>query len=194
MSRISKALVAAVLVVSSVAGVVHAQHGSSPFVYVTFDGSLDQNYGFCKGIAVIDTLSVVAFNIPEPISGIAFGWTSNAPIHTWGDPDIVLADSSLGYSTYGIELFWNEPVYAVEPTIIHKLQVVWLCDDCDIYPTGEYSVTILPHPSASGGFVEATRWPDGATINALGLTSLVCPTGIVRTGQSTWGAIKALYQ
>jgi len=193
MSRISKALVAAVLVVGCATGAANAQWGG---VQVVFGD--DPNYfltgptlGYCKGIAVIDTLSVVAFNISEPISGISFRMDYDFQL-MMQYADIVLADSSSGYLSAGIELFWNEPVYASEPTIIHKIQVVWTCADCDLQD-GNVPLTVYPHPSASGSFVEATRWPDGEIINVLGLTSIVCPETI-GVEQSTWGAIKALYQ
>jgi hypothetical protein len=158
-----------------------------------------QTPGICQGWGVLDTFYVAAWNFSEPFDGIEFRVEGggNPPYPFVILADITLADSVYGISTNGISLFWDEPVYAYaqEPVVIHMLQVMWSCNDCDdVLPEYKHSrVDVQPHPSAEGSFVEARRWPDGATIEALGLANIVCPAPL-KTEKSTWGAIKALYR
>lgn len=200
MSGMKRALITAVLAVAvlSLAKNGSAQYGTMGAVKVFFNQPLDHlEPGTCLGYGVLDTLYVGAWNFTEPFTGIEFqvddtGLSDLSDVLLLLD-DVAVADAFSGSSAFGISLYWDEPVYATDLVVIHMLQVMWLCDDCGDTPGEQYLIGVEPHPSTAGSYVEATRWPDGTTIVALGLGNAICPKTI-GTETTSWGSVKALYR
>lgn len=162
-------------------GVASAQ---TPFVAVYFDkfGTVEETV--CPG-PVIDTLYVYAYNFNAFISGIEYGISYPAAYMTW-IADIDTQPVTIGTTPTGISMGWATPQNGFFPVPVHKVLVQWTCTGCAL----QDEVAVIPHPLL--GFVRATRFPDQAIIDGVGLTSLVCAS--VAAEESTWGQIKSLYE
>jgi hypothetical protein len=55
----------------------------------------------------------------------------------------------------------------------------------------DYQIVVGPHPES--GELRGTVYPDNDFFPIVGMTSLLCP-GLIGTKESSWGAIKSLYQ
>lgn len=132
----------------------------------------------------LDSLYVVASNFGMWMSAIeykvVYPW-----IFTW------LTDNTggldIGASPTGITSAWTFPLNAFFPVSVNKVYFLYNCQKC--YEGTDIPIDVVPHPET--GFVRAVRWPDDATVNAIGMRSLICPT--IPTEETTWGTIKALY-
>jgi hypothetical protein len=59
------------------------------------------------------------------------------------------------------------------------------------FAMADYPIVIGPHPDS--GQLWGTYYPNNDTFPIIGLTSIVCPTGVA-VEETSWGAIKGLYR
>lgn len=161
-----------------------ATEASVPHVAIFFDNKLQTQAMDCPGQGVLDTLYVVAINWNCFVQGIEYG-IEYPPQLLWL-ADVDTPDVTLGNSPTGLSAAWSLPQNGFFPIVIHKVIVLWQCDNCQS-PDGP--LRVVPHPLF--GFVRVVQWPSFTFTNGIGLTGLVCPT--VPTEETTWGGIKAMY-
>ena len=93
---------------------------------------------------------------------------------------------AIGISPTGVSLGWGLPQNAFESLIVQRALVIWNCTGCGPVDV----VRVLPHPATS--FLGVAEFGTGRLIPAVGLTATICFT--IATHETTWGAIKSLYQ
>jgi hypothetical protein len=161
-----------------------------PNVAVFFDKNLQQMVGSCPFApegTVLDTVFVVANNFDMWMGAIEYS-IQYPPQVVW-IADLYPANTlTLGNSASGITTAWTTPANAFVGLVVQRSIILWLCDGCGGFVN--QPLVVLPHPVS--GLLRAVRWPDQATVNAVGLTSIVCPT--IPAQETTWGGIKALYR
>jgi hypothetical protein len=163
-----------------------------PNITIYFDDLLQETQGFCEDHFVTETdqLYVVCNNFNMFMSTIEFGLDFNAPGALTYLGDVHLPGAlALGTSPTGVTITYPLPQNAFDPFICMLIDVLWLCDDCGV-AGGPWALSIVPHPGT--GVVQGIEWQTFRVVNGVGMTSLVCP-GIISTEETSWGAIKALY-
>lgn len=160
-----------------------------PYVQIYFDPNLQETLSYCPGIGVIDTFYVVAHNLGMWMSTIELSIEFPPPNVLQWIGDVFLNDPlHLGSSPTGITITWPTPQKAFDPLPFLGLAVIWLCDQCQPYDV--WFIYARPHPYT--GKLQAVRWPDYHLVEALGWESQICK--VVRTEETTWGRVKALYR
>ncbi len=178
-------VIAVVLVLALTSSLASAQ---IPNVMLFFDqyhsqGSKDCPPGTPGTIA--DSAYVVALNFNMWLTGIEYSVQYPTEMTWIGD---VTGDALIiGDTPSGIAQVWGLPQNAFEPLQVAKILFLWNCNGCASHDVG---VVVAPHPYT--GYLRATRYPDAAFFDAVGMTSLICAT--TPADESTWGKIKALYQ
>jgi len=181
-----KKVLAVVLTVAFVSMWAYAASAQTPHVVVFFDeGYWTQTTSDCGGIGTLDTLSVVAVGWNMFINAIEYS-VSYPPSITWL-ADIPVTPLNIGNTSSGVATSWSLPQNGFDPLGIMNVLVVWNCDVCSTHENDP--IVVGPHPLT--GYLRATRYPDNALIEGVGLTSLICP--IVPVEEKTWGGVKALY-
>jgi hypothetical protein len=134
----------------------------------------------------IDSLYVVAHNFNMSMSSIEYRIDYSPQLEFIFD--LVGYTASIeGTSSAGIKISFSPPMEAGRTQLVEIVLFYWLCQGC-IYT--DVPVLVSPHPIS--GKIQAQRSPDGAMIEAVGMTSLVCPT--IPVEDTSWGRIKALYK
>ena len=161
-----------------------------PNVAVFFDKNLQQMVGTCPYApegSVLDTVFVVANNFDMWMGAIEYS-IQYPPQVVWLI-DLYPANTlTIGTSPYGITTAWTIPANAFVGLVVQRAVILWVCDGCG--SSVNEPLVVLPHPMS--GFLRAVRWPDLVNVNAVGLTSIICPT--IPAQETTWGGIKALYR
>ncbi len=160
-----------------------------PNVAIFFDKNLRYMSGSCPYApvgTVLDTVYVVANNFDMWMNAIEY--RIDYPPQLLYISDLPPANTLvLGNSPYGITIAWTIPANAFIGLVVQKILVLWQCDGCPGY---NYPVVVNPHPMT--GYLRAVRWPDLVTVDAIGMTSLIC--AVIPVEETTWGGIKALYR
>ncbi|MHC4060675.1 MAG: hypothetical protein ACYSR6_03555 [Planctomycetota bacterium] len=168
---------------------VGSSNSQVPYVAVYFDPALQQMAANCPAAplgTVADTLYIVAHGFDMQMSAIEY--QVNYPNEILYIADIVdPSHASTGTSESGITINFSPPVNAYTPVVVQQVFVFWFCDYCG----GSISIPLVVQPHPTSGVVSAVRSSDGAIIEAIGMTSLICPH--VPVENTTWGRIKSLY-
>ncbi len=179
-----KRVLALVTVLAVLAFGVSLVNAQIPNVQVFFD----EGYGYqtrnCTPPEVFQAY-VVAKNFNMWFVGVEYA-VAYPPMVTWlGDSDI--PPTTLGSTPLlsgGISEVWSTPQNGFGP--VRLATITLLCNAC----IPDTPLSVVPHPIS--GFIRATRYPDLAFQNAVGMTSVFCPVD-VPAENSTWGGVKALY-
>jgi len=187
-----KVLVAfsALLILALGASIVSAQVPNVQVFFTSDYGaygktSLDQCPPGAPG-TVLDSMYVVASNFGCYISAIEYQVLYPPQIYFLGDD--TGTGLNIGTSPTGIATAWPFPQNAFVPYAVNKVKFLYMCQLC--YDGSDIPIVVGPNPGS--GFLRYTQWPDNTLINAVGMTSLICPT--VPVEETTWGNIKALYE
>lgn len=180
-----KKVLAVVLTVAFVSLWAYSATAQTPHVVVFFDENWTQTTGVCQGVGTLDNLYVVAVNFNMFINAIEYG-VSYPPSLTW-IADIPNTPLVIGNTPSGVATTWQLPQNGFDPLGVMEVLVSWNCDACG--SNANDPIVVGPHPVT--GFLRATRYPDNALVDGVGLTSLVCP--VVPVEEKTWGGVKALY-
>lgn len=188
-----KKILAVAFVIAIVsAGAVSAQ---TPFVQVYFDyGSGADPTGVCPSApigTVIDEVTVIAHNFNMWMTAIEYQ-IDYGPVLSFLADNVDPSALVIGSSPAGISIAWPIPQNAFGAFVTQTATVVWMCDDCGLWPDTPFP-QVLGHPFYSTGYiVEATRWPDVVIITGIGMASTICPV-IIPVEDTTWGQLKSLY-
>jgi hypothetical protein len=186
-----KKVLAVVLAAAFVSLTALGAYAQIPNVQWFFDENLTQTSADCDGSA-FNTGYIVAVNFNEFISSVEY--TINYPVS--GDMTIVGEGSvnalqlNIGNTQTGIASAWALPLNCFQPTVILQVIYSWnSCSNCNPGANKNQSIVADIHPTGRLSYV---RWPDNTRFDAIGMTSLVCP-GAIPTEETSWGAVKALY-
>lgn len=185
--RFAKTLVF-VLAVLGVFGfsVASAQTG---YIAVYFDNGFSQESGNCPGNGIPDSLYIAAVNWNMYVNGVQF--KVNYPSAISYLADFGTQPVTAGNTDIGLAMGWALPQNGYQPVFVCGVTFFWQClGGCGAVP--DQLIEVVGHPYL-GGTVSATRWPDNALLNGVGLTALVCPV-TVPTEETTWGQVKSLYR
>lgn len=194
--------VLAVVFVVAIMSLGFSASAQVPFVQVYFDnwGSVDQMdcppaSDPCWPNCYV-MLSVYALNFNMWIQAIEYQISYPSALQFFGDqanPGALM----IGSSTTGISITYPVPGDATGPFRTQQVFMKWNCSpgtppdmDC---PVPDSKIIVNAHPSNPTGQVEALRYPDLASLTAVGMTSTVCPV-TVATKETTWGSVKSLYK
>lgn len=183
-----KKALAAVLAVA-LAGVVATANAQVPNVQVYFDPNYSHTQTDCKALGTPDQWYVVMNNWNMWVLAVDFSISYPPAVYFQSDvpPAGVLF---LGNSPTGIALTWSLPQNGFNPMLALTLNVLWLQCDCAMGPQPVRVNGYTPFAKANP---TAIRWPDGAELPGVGMTSLIC-AGLIATDSKTWGGVKALYR
>jgi hypothetical protein len=186
-----KKVLAVVIAVAFIGAFAVSSNAQVPNIQIYFDDLLQATQGNCADhyIGELDELNVVMNNFNAFVSSVEFGTLFGpGPVSYVLDVHVPAETNHLGQSNLGVAISYTIPQNAFVPFICMKLLVAWGCDSCDGQPV--QNISVVPHPGT--GFVRAVEFQTFRVIEAVGMTSAVCP-GPVSTEESSWGQIKALY-
>lgn len=186
-----KKVLAVVFAVAFIGAGAVSTNAQVPNVQIYFDDLLVATQGDCGDHfnGDVSFLPVVMNNFNAFVSSVEFGtdFGPNFPLTYLNDSHNAGAIFQ-GLSPSGVAIAYPIPQNAFDPFVCMKLLVAWNCDTCDGAPV--QPIAIVPHPGT--GFVRAVEFQSLRIIDAVGMTSVVCP-GPVSTEETSWGQIKALY-
>jgi hypothetical protein len=163
-----------------------------PTVNIYYDRALQQNWQACGEYpSQIDTLYVVARDFGMMMHSIEFAIVPpTAGAVYMGDIHMPGAVAT-GNSTDGVTITFPAPKDASVYAVVMCYEIVWVCDDCETVMPRPAPFYPVPHPAT--GHLRAIEAGTGRAVDGTGMTSWVCKPP-VRTDESTWGCIKALYR
>jgi hypothetical protein len=200
-----KRALAVVLAVAFVGLMAAGATAQVPFCQVYFDADYNETQAFCRPPGTFADLYVaflnwnmfvgaVDYSIDFPPAVFFAGETTNTGVN-----DLVIGSSNSdgggGPGSGGIAIAWNLPQNGFQPLLASTVHVIWT-GACNCVPGGTQAIVVKGyHYAEVGGKAQPSgvRWPDYAELDAVGMTSLICPEG-VGTEETTWGGIKALYR
>ena len=167
-------------------GSVSAQTG---YIAAYYDNGFSIESANCPGDSTISTMYIAAVNWNMYVNGVQFKVNYPSGIE-WILDFGYGTDIVLGTTPTGMARSWSLPQNGYQPLLVCKVAFRWLCPlGCGSIP--DQSVEVVGHPLL-GNTVAATRWPDNALIQGVGLTATACPMTIP-TENTTWGKLKAVF-
>jgi hypothetical protein len=174
-----------------------------PFFQVYFDNDSNGSYGetqaSCGPVNGMQSLYLVANNwnmfvaavdyqVNLPLSGAMLYLSETRPVVPGGD--LAIGATPANNSVEGLAISYGLPRNGFVPMLVVTLNVLWtgLCNCSSPQP-----LVVGPFPGVGKTGPSGVRWPDYVELQAIGMTSLLCP-GPVSTTTSTWGGVKALYR
>lgn len=183
-----KKALAAVLAIA-LAGVVATANAQVPNVQVYFNSAYSHTQTDCKSMGTPDQWYVVMNNWNMWVLAVDFA--IQYPPAVYFQMDVPPASVAfLGSSPSGIALTWSLPQNGFSPLLALTVNVLWLNCEC---AQGPQAVVVKGYTPFAKLQPTAIRWPDGAEVPGVGMTSLICP-GVIATDSKTWGGVKALYR
>lgn len=159
----------------------------TPFVQVFFDSHGMVDTRFCPPEVTQDTLSVFAVNFNMWMKAIEY-MILYGPALSHVEDIFDITGPIVGNSAWGLKKTFRDPVDATVPLRVQRAGVLWFCTDCDGFL--DTLVEVIPHPDNTQ--VRAKRDPDEVWIEAIGMSSTICPWAMPAR-ESTWGQVKSLY-
>jgi hypothetical protein len=179
-----KGLLAALTIFAVGMGLVADIHAQTPYVAVYFDVPLTRMDEDCPSGGGVDSAFVVARNFNAFIVGIEYSINYGMMV-SWIS-DYWTPPVTIGTTPTGISEGFALPQNAFGALVVTKILFQWNCDGCTVT---DDPIIVSPHPLT--GFVRAVEYPTYDFIDAVGMTSLICPT--VPVEETSWGQIKSLY-
>ena len=144
-----------------------------PYVEVTFDDYGRINSSYCPPSPVFDELSIFAVNFNMWMAAIEYMVDYSVALSYLGDIMVEPGALAIGNSPTGIAISYPNVGNAWGPFRTQKVSVWWNCSDCAGFENTR--VVVLPHPLS--GKVRAVQWPSLSAVDAIGMTSTICPYG-----------------
>lgn len=201
-----KKVLAVVIAVAFISFGAVSSNAQVPNIQIYFDDLLQETQGFCEDhyLGEPDQLYVVCNNFNMFISTVEFAveWGIPAGYLTYaGDahlPGSLNLGTSLTNPAYpgvgeipgGVTITYPLPQNGYNPFICMMINVVWICEACPPPGNGNFPIVVVPHQGT--GVIQAIEWQTFRIVDGVGMTSLLCPED-VSTEETTWGAVKALY-
>ena len=187
----NKTTISTILLFLVLSGFVNTSNSQTPYISIYFDQELQWMTSWCPEEpprSTFDTLYVVAHNFDTDIISVEYridySW---ALIFHIDIIDSGLASS--GTSPSGITINFSSPLSGYGRHVVQRSIIWWECTLLDCYDP-PIPVRVLAHPTS--GRLGAVRWPDLTFVDAVGWTSIVCPS-LSPVKSRTWGHIKSLY-
>ena len=188
MSKIAVFTISVLLVLSALVNISNSQ---IPYIAIYFDQELQSRVADCPFEppgTVGTTLYIVAHDFNTDLKSveykIEYPWALS-----FGFDTIASGHTSSGTSPSGITINFSSPLNGLNPQVAQRVFIVWICELEDCYDY-RIPVRVFPHPTS--GRLGAVRSSDDEFIDAVGWTSIICPSISPNKGE-TWGRIKALY-
>lgn len=163
----------------------------TPFVQVFFDDYGTVANDTCPPCGLEtqqDVISVYAVNFNMWIVAIEYMIDYSPALAFMGDI-MEPCNLNIGNSPTGIAISMPCLGNGFAPLRTQRASVWWnCCENCSGFENS--AVIVLPHPDS--GKVRAVQWQTNLLVDGVGMTSMICQTGVA-TQETTWGGIKSLY-
>ncbi|MCH7548166.1 MAG: hypothetical protein IH969_01290 [Candidatus Krumholzibacteriota bacterium] len=168
-----------------------ATHLRAPSVRWYFDEDLTQTSADCDGSAS-NIAYIVAENFDAAFTSVEYRVAYPRDVQVIAEFGVNAWQLNVGVTQLGVVSTWSHPMNGYSPVVIMWVLYDWVsCGNCNSGANQNQPIFIEPHPES--GQLSFTR-VSGERVDAVGMTSLVCPSSIFPVEQTTWGKVKALYR
>jgi hypothetical protein len=188
-----KKVLAVVLAAAFISLTAVGAYAQIPFVQWYFDNTMTQTTADCDG-STFQTGFVTAVNFNQLFSSVEYSVSYPWQMVWFADQNVNTEQLNIGNTPTGVASAWSLPMNGFGPIIIMRVIYNWHsgCTACQGNQNGPIVVGAA-FPIEPTGKVRFIRFPDNLEFEAVGMTSMVCPSG-VPVEDTSWGRVKALYQ
>ncbi len=191
-----KKALAGVLVAAAFVGLLAGgANAQVPFFQVYFDDAANGSYGEtqsqCGAANSQASLYLVTLNFNMFVAAVEYriAFPPGLLFMTDAYPTVPGGTLNIGDSQSGNAVAYNLPRNGFDPMLVSTISGFWT-GQCDCAGDPQ-PLIVQAYPGQN--VPRGVRWPDYAVVDAVGMTSLICP-GPVSTSESTWGGLKARYR